>query len=133
MNTAIVNVLERKNDIIRKTMEYENKNIPSNEFISLKDITDDNISYSELFNFFDKNFNDDEIMVIQSIMYFGRECYVHDNYICGKTIEDIISIWMKELSFAFGKSIKKNIEIHQMVEKGLKIGTYFKLGFENLK
>lgn len=131
----IIKVLERKDDIMSKTMEYENKNhdCPKDEIISFGNIDYDDLSYSKLFDFFDKNFNDDEIMVIQSIMYFGRECFCNDNYNCGNSIEEIILYWMKELYFSFGKQIQKDIEIHQMVEKGLKIGTYFKCGFENLK
>lgn len=132
MNNAIIKVLERKDDIMSKTMEYENIN-HGEGIISLDNIVDDDKTYSKLFDFFDKNFNNDEIMVIQSIMYFGRECFCNDNYNCGNSIDEIILSWMKELHFSFGKQIQKDIEIHQMVEKGLKIGTYFKCGFENLK
>ena len=135
MNDAIIKVLERKDDIMSKTMEYENANLASEKdgINALGDIVEDDNSYSKLFDFFDKNFNDDEIMVIQSIMYFGRECFCNDNYSCGNSIDEIISYWMKGLCFSFGKQIQKDIEIHQMVEKGLKIGTYFKCGFEKLK
>ncbi len=136
MNAVIAKVLERKSDIISKTMKYENanNNCIKDEIISLDNVedTDDDNLYSELFDFFNGNFNDDEIMVIQSIMYFGRECYCHDNYNCGNSIDEIILNWMKILHFSFGKQINKDVEIHQMVEKGLKIGTYFKYGFENL-
>lgn len=72
-------------------------------------------------------------MVVQSIMYFGRQCFCHDNYNCDNSTDEIISYWMEELYFSYGKQIKKDIEIHQMVEKGLKIGIHFKYGFENLK
>lgn len=135
MNNAIIKVLERKDDIMSKTMEYEKKShdCTKDEITSGGIIVDDDKSYSKLFDFFDKNFSDDEIMVIQSIMYFGRECFCHNNYNCGNSIEEIILHWMKGLHFSFGRQIQKDIEIHQMIEKGLKIGTYFKCGFENLK
>ena len=123
MNIIINNVLLRKNDIINKTMEYQElntNNIPHNhsqEFLRLCD-------------FFDSNFNEDEIMVIQSIMYFGRECFPDGRPECEGNVEETIERWMKNLFFSCGERINKDIEISQMVEKGLKIGTYFKLAFE---
>lgn len=136
MNKVISRVIERKDVIISKTMEYENicNSCIKDEIVSLQSmgVIEETNRYSELFDFFNENFNDDEIMVIQSIMYFGRECYCHDNYNCGNSVDEIVLNWMRRLFFSFGKQIQKDIEIHQMVEKGLKIGTYFKCGFENL-
>lgn len=123
MNNVIKSVLEKKQDIINITMNYENiniNNIPCNH-------TEE---YKKVYNFFDRTFSDDEIMVIQSIMYFGRECFPYGEPECDGTIEEIIERWMRNLFFTFGEKINKEIEIDQMVEKGLKIGTYFKLAFE---
>lgn len=126
MNESIERVFANKDEIINKTMNYQQINTSGTPHNHVKERV-------KLCDYFDKNFSDDEIMVIQSIMYFGRECFCHDNYNYGDSVDEIISYWMKELRFSFGKRIRKNIEIHQMVEKGLKIGTYFKYGFENLK
>lgn len=123
MNDVIKNVLERKQDILNKTMEYEDLNTKIIEHNHTKE-------YMKLYNFFDENFSDDEIMVIQSIMYFGRECFPNGKPECDGSVEETIKRWMKNLSFSFGNKINKEIEIDQMVEKGLKIGTYFKLAFE---
>ena len=123
MNTIISNVLARKQDIINNTMEYENLN--------KNHIPHDHVKeYVKLYNFFNDNFNDDEIMVVQSIMYFGRDCFPNGNPEYNGNIEEVIEQWMKNLFFSFGKKINKEIEIDQMVGKGLKIGTYFKLAFE---
>lgn len=126
MNEIIRNVLARKNEILSKTMEYEKYN---NSCVS----TNNHKKYSQLYNFFDEYFNDDEIMVVQAIMYFGRDCFPDGEPECGGTVEEIINRWMRELGFSFGKKINKEIEIDQMVEKGLKIGTYFSLAFEYLE
>lgn len=123
MDNIIKNVLERKQDILTKTMEYENLNIKNIEHDHEKE-------YLKLFNYFDKNFSDDEIMVVQSIMYFGRECFPDGDPEYDDNIEKIIKRWMRVLNFSFGEKINKDIEIDQMVEKGLKIGTYFQLAFE---
>lgn len=123
MNDIIKKVLERKQDILTKTMEYENFNT--------KNIRHDYIKeYSKLCNYFNENFSDDEIMVVQSIMYFGRECFPDGDPEYDDNIEKVIKRWMRELNFSFGDKINKDIEIGQMVEKGLKIGTYFQLAFE---
>lgn len=123
MNNVIKNVLERKQDILNKTMEYENLNTENIQYDHAKECM-------KLYDFFDKNFSDDEIMVIQSIMYFGRECFSDGKPECDGSIEETIERWMRYLFFSFGNKINKEIEIDQMVEKGLKIGTYFKLAFE---
>ncbi len=123
MNIIISNVLARKQDIIDNTMKYETLNI--------KHIPHDHAKESiKLYNFFNNNFNDDEIMVVQAIMYFGRDCFPNGNPECGGNAEEVITLWMKNLLFSFGNKINKEIEIDQMVGKGLKIGTYFKLAFE---
>lgn len=123
MNDIIKNVLKRKQDILTKTMEYENLNTKNIEHDHAKE-------YSKLCNYFDKNFSDDEIMVVQSIMYFGRECFPDGDSEYDDNIENTIKRWMRELNFSFGDKINKDIEIGQMIEKGLKIGTYFQLAFE---
>ena len=123
MNEIIRKVLEKKQDILEVTMNFEYTNLSKIQ-------CDYRAEFSKVYNFFDSNFSDDEIVVIQSIMYFGRECYPNGEAERDGTIEEIVARWMKILSFSFGKRINRQIEIDQMVEKGLKIGTYFKLAFE---
>lgn len=125
MNEAITRVFANKDVIISKTKSYQQ--------LHINKIPHDHAKESRnMCDYFDKNFCNDEIMVIQSIMYFGRECYCGNKDEYNGTISDVISIWMKNLFFSFGKEINKDIEISQMVEKSLKIGTYFEFGFEEL-
>jgi len=125
MNEAITRVFANKDEIISKTKRYQQ--------LKTNNIQHDYVKErKKLCDYFDKKFSDDEIMVIQSIMYFGRECYCgyKDEY--NGTINEVISFWMENLFFSFGKEIDKDIEISQMVGKSLKIGTYFEFGFKEL-
>lgn len=125
MDEIIKRIFTNKNEIINRTKNYQQLNTNGIPHDHAKEST-------KLCEYFDENFSDDEIMVIQSIMYFGRECYCGNKGEYNGTIKDVISIWMKNLFFSFGEEINKDIEISQMVRKGLKIGTYFELGFEEL-
>lgn len=125
MNEVINRVFAKKDEIINKTMDYQQLNTNKIPHDYAKES-------SRLCDYFDKNFSNDEIMVIQSVMYFGRECYCGNKDEYNGNISDVISIWMKNLFFSFGKEINKDIEIFQMVSKALKIGTYFEFGFEEL-
>ena len=125
MNDAITRVFANKDEIISKTKSYQQLNTNKIPYDHAKEC-------SNMCDYFDKNFSDVEIMVIQSIMYFGRECYCGNKDEYNGTISDVISIWMKILFFSFGKKIDKDIEIFQMVGKSQKIGTYFEFGFEEL-
>lgn len=126
MNEIIQRVFLKKDEIINMTIDYQNtsRNADSDTYSK---------EYSRMCDYFAQNFNDDEIMVIQSIMYFGRECYTGSGDEYTGTKEEVISWWMKNLFFVFGKKIDKDIEIGQMVGKAQKIGTYFKYGFEELE
>lgn len=126
MNEIIKRVFSKKDEIINMTMNYQNASYNHDSNIHSKE-------YSKMCNYFEQNYNDEEIMVIQTIMYFGRECFTgsSDEYVGTK--EEIIFGWMKNLFFFFGKKIDRSIEINQMVGKAQKIGTYFKCGFEELE
>lgn len=126
MNEVLQRVFLKKDEIINMTMVYQNSSRNSDSDMHSKD-------FSKLHNYFDQHFNDDEIMVIQCIMYFGRECYTGSGDEYAGTKEEVISEWMNNMSFSFGKIIDKDIEIYQMVGKAQKIGTYFKCGFEELE
>lgn len=121
-NNIIENVFKRKDEIIKRTKEYQQS-----------DVSDYAVIRRNMYEYFDKNYNNDEIMVIQSIMYFGRECYsgFGDNY--DGNVYKVINDWMKNLFFSFGKDINKEIEIDQMIGKQSKIGTYFEYGFKELE
>lgn len=125
MNDAIVSVFANKDEIISKTKKYQKLNTSKISHDHAKESTD-------LCDYFDKNFSSDEIMVIQSIMYFGRECFIGNTDEYSGTFIDVISTWMKNLGFSFGDEIEKDSEIFQMVSKGMKIGIYFEFGFEEL-
>ncbi len=88
-------------------------------------------NYRKLYDFFD-SFTDDEIMVLQSIMYFGRECKTNDVYVISDSKVGAMTIWFNNLFFSLGKEIDRSIEISQMVGKAQLIGTYFELGFSEL-
>lgn len=121
MKLIIDSVLSRKNSIITQTMAYQEIETTDNNH---------HIERKKIYDFFNNNFNDNEIMVIQSIMYFGRDCSCQDMPKRDKSIENIIKEWMKELRFEIGASIDKGIEIDQMISKKNRIGTYFKSAFE---
>ena len=126
MNDIINSVFEKKDAIISKTRYYQELNTKNAPHEHAKE-------YRKLCVFFDSNFSDDEIMVVQSIMYFGRECYTGSANDYPGSKYDVIACWMNHLFFSFGKKINREIEIGQMVEKGLKIYTYFQYGFNELE
>lgn len=82
MSAIINNVLKRKNDIMEKTLLYEKLNT---EKIS----HDHRKEYAKLYDFFDKTFNENEIKVVQAIMYFGRDCYPAGSPEYGGSVEKI--------------------------------------------
>ena len=63
-------------------------------------------------------------------MYFGRSLFPDGAKNNEVGIEQAISEWMHDLLLDFETPIDKNVAIHQIVGKGLKIGTYFKLAFD---
>lgn len=89
--------------------------------------------YEKMFEYFNKNFDKDEIKIIQSIMYFGRECFTGSGVEHKGNKYKVISIWMRNLNFLIGEKIKKDVEINQMLEKGQMIDTYFEYGFKELE
>lgn len=121
INLSIINeILFKKDEIIDRTQKYQEL------CVSAKD--DQINGYNELYNYFNSNFNEEELMVIQSIMYFGRECYTGNEEEYKKTtIYGTISFWVKCLDF-----FSKDVVIGQMLGK-TKLCTYFKCGFSVLE
>lgn len=115
-------VLRNESRILQETSSYEQKVIQG-----MSTVQDRN----ELTRYFN-NFTEDEIMIIQSIMYLGRDCYPDNSQTSFSSIDKLLEEYLTELEFVIGKSIQKDIEINQMVEKGLKIGRYFDLGFKEV-
>ena len=74
--------------------------------------------YEKLYDFFDKTFNENESKVVQTIIYFGRDCYPAGSPEYGGSVGEIINRWMRNLCLLFETSINKEMEIDQMVEKG---------------
>ena len=126
MNEIIKRVFLKKEEIIQKTMNYQNSSMNCDSGNHSKE-------YSMMYDYFDQHFGEDEIKVIQSIMYFGRECYTGSGSEYTGTKEEIISFWMKALGFILDRKINKDVEICQMIGKAQKIGDYFKYGFEELE
>lgn len=126
MKDIVDQVFTKRGEIINKTKQYQIVCTGNRSYNCEKE-------YKKIHEYFDQNFNQNEIMVIQSIMYFGRECYTGSGIDYKGNMYDVVSYWMKGLHFSIGKKINKEIEIDQMVEKGLKIGIYFESGFQELE
>lgn len=114
-------VFEKKDKIISNAQMFQkiNGNRSEDEFSK---------EYNKLYNFFYNNYNDEEIMVIESIMYFGRECYTGNGDEYKGNRYDVISYWVKCLGFN-----NKEIEIGQMLGKAKLIYTYLECGFAALE
>lgn len=121
INLNIINeIFVKKDEIIDRTKKYQEL------YISVKD--DQINGYSELYDYFNNNFNEEELMVIQSIMYFGRECYTkNEEEYKDTTRYGTISFWAKCLDF-----FSKDVAINQMLGK-TKLYTYLKCGFSVLE
>ena len=116
MNIAIKSVLEKKNTILEETIRY--MTVPDNG---------NNAEYNRLYDFFDRTFNDDEIKVIITLMYAGREYYSQNLVYNGECVEEIFYKYSK---FIIGLLMEgKEMLIHQMIEKKNKIGIYFETIF----
>lgn len=126
MVDIINKIFKQKDEIIYKTTEYQEYNINKKSNANIDE-------YEKIFDYFNKNYNEDEIKIIQSIMYFGRECFTGNGQEYKGNKYKIISVWMTNLSFSIGQKIKKEVEINQMLEKGQMIGTYFEYGFKELE
>lgn len=125
--TDIINkVFNQKDEIINLTTQYQKYNINKKSNVNLDE-------YEKMFEYFNKNFNEDEIKIIQSIMYFGRECFTGSGVEYKGNKYKVVSIWMRNLNFLIDEKIKKDVEINQMLEKGQMIGTYFEYGFKELE
>lgn len=125
MMDIINKVFNQKDEIINLTTQYQKYNVNKKSNVNLDE-------YEKMFEYFNKNFNEDEIKIIQSIMYFGRECFTGSGVEYKGNKYKVISIWMRNLNFLIGEKIKKDVEINQMLEKGQMIGTYFEYGFKEL-
>lgn len=126
MVDIINKIFKQKDEIIYITTEYQEYNINKKSNANIDE-------YEKIFDYFNKNYNEDEIKIIQSIMYFGRECFTGNGQEYKGNKYKIISVWMTNLSFSIGQKIKKEVEINQMLEKGQMIGTYFEYGFKELE
>jgi len=124
MIKTIEKVFADRNEIIAMAKAWQTFNLTESH-------TDE--KYEEkrqvLFDFFDK-YSNNEVKVIQSIMYLGRDCYTEMYLNKYSNVVELIEAYFYELSFTWDGDIDKDIEIDQMVSKGLKIGDYFSEGFK---
>ena len=121
MHKSIGCVLSKQENIIKETMAYQIHNT--------KKTGNHTEQRKRLCEFFDKNFTLDEIMVLKAIMYFGRYCYTGEKSTDYEgNVEDVILAWLDNP----GNKKEKDLEIDQIVSKGIQIGNYFETGFEEL-
>ena len=126
MKGTISSIVNRQTDIERETMDYQN-------FVKNKGYSEQEyaVQRANLTNFF-STFNDNEIIVLKSLMYLGRDVYSENLCTSATTKTGIITDYTNILYLKINKVIDKNIQIDQIMSKGLRIGRYFYEGFEKL-
>lgn len=71
-------------------------------------------SRKNLIDYFE-NLTDNEIMLVQTIMYIGRD--ETEDGLRGESIDSLINSYFKELGFELDKPIKRDVEINQIIQK----------------
>lgn len=125
----VVDMIETLNNVLKREHEITQKVEQHQQFCYTEHNRDEyRERIIEIDDYFD-TFTDNEIMVLQSIMYLGRDVMTGEIPFNVKGLNAVLEAYFHELGFKIGERIKKDIEIHQMTGKGLKIGDYFKIGF----
>ncbi|MDR7871338.1 MAG: DUF3775 domain-containing protein [Tissierellaceae bacterium] len=130
MIQTLSNVINKMPNIIRLAKENSKNNAidfdsnDSDSLIKAYKSSFNSKSNSELLNRF-SNLSDDEIMVVQAIMYIGRDEL--EDGIENKDLSVLMDSYFEELGFELGKSINRDVEIRQMTGKGV-LGEYLERG-----
>lgn len=134
---ALENVLKKEKNIMENIEEYQSCCTSNNKggVISLDEIQtseEEDRVLNKTKKFFDA-FSDDEIIVLQIIMYFGRDCKAHNTSDSYSDIEGFFKFYANELRFEGTGKIDRDREISTMMSKGLVVADYFKEGFKEIK